>query len=34
MKELVSRAARPMLPYVGQFLARPRWLAAFSATAA
>lgn len=28
-KELLTRRLGPMLPYVGQFLARPRWLAAF-----
>ena len=28
-KELLDAPDRPMLPYVGQFLARPRWLAAF-----
>jgi L-lactate dehydrogenase (cytochrome) len=30
-KELVSGKPLTMLPYVGQFLARPRWLAAFLA---
>jgi L-lactate dehydrogenase (cytochrome) len=28
-KELLTRRPGPMLPYVGQFLARPRWLAQF-----
>jgi L-lactate dehydrogenase (cytochrome) len=28
-RELVAGALLPMLPFVGQFLARPRWLAAF-----
>ncbi len=28
-KELLTRRVGPMLPYVGQFLARPRWLAQF-----
>jgi L-lactate dehydrogenase (cytochrome) len=28
-KELLTRRLGPMLPYVGQFLARPRWLADF-----
>ena len=28
-KELLTRRMGPMLPYVGQFLARPRWLAGF-----
>jgi isopentenyl diphosphate isomerase/L-lactate dehydrogenase-like FMN-dependent dehydrogenase len=28
-KELLTRKPWPMLPHVGQFLARPRWLAAF-----
>jgi isopentenyl diphosphate isomerase/L-lactate dehydrogenase-like FMN-dependent dehydrogenase len=28
-KELLTRRPGPMLPYVGQFLARPRWLAGF-----
>ena len=31
MKELVTRRLFPMLPFVPQFLARPRWLAAFLA---
>jgi len=31
MKELLTRNPFTMLPYVGQFLARPRWLAAFLA---
>ena len=30
-KELLTRRFGPMLPFVGQFLARPRWLAAFIA---
>ncbi|MGH9370694.1 MAG: alpha-hydroxy acid oxidase, partial [Vicinamibacterales bacterium] len=30
-KELVARRLLPILPFVGQFLARPRWLAAFLA---
>ena len=30
-KELLTRNPFTMLPYVGQFLARPRWLAAFLA---
>jgi len=30
-KELLTRRLWPMLPYVHQFLARPRWLAAFLA---
>lgn len=28
-KQLLTRRIGPMLPYVGQFLARPRWLAQF-----
>ena len=28
-KQLLTRRLGPMLPYVGQFLARPRWLAQF-----
>jgi L-lactate dehydrogenase (cytochrome) len=28
-KELLTRRPWPMLPYIGQFLARPRWLAGF-----
>jgi L-lactate dehydrogenase (cytochrome) len=28
-KELLTRRPWPMLPYVGQFMARPRWLAGF-----
>jgi isopentenyl diphosphate isomerase/L-lactate dehydrogenase-like FMN-dependent dehydrogenase len=28
-KQLLTRRLGPMLPYVGQFLARPRWLASF-----
>ena len=28
-KELLTRRVGPMLPYVGQFLARPRWLTQF-----
>ena len=30
-KELLTRKVWPMLPFVGQFLARPRWLASFLA---
>ena len=30
-KELLTRQLRPMLPFIGQFLARPRWLVAFLA---
>jgi len=30
-KELLTRRFGPMLPFIGQFLARPRWLAAFIA---
>jgi isopentenyl diphosphate isomerase/L-lactate dehydrogenase-like FMN-dependent dehydrogenase len=30
-KELLTRHPWPMLPFVGQFLARPRWLASFLA---
>jgi len=30
-KELLTRRPWPMLPYVGQFIARPRWLAQFIA---
>jgi isopentenyl diphosphate isomerase/L-lactate dehydrogenase-like FMN-dependent dehydrogenase len=30
-KELLTRRPWPMLPYVGQFIARPRWLAQFLA---
>ena len=30
-KELLTRRFGPMLPFVGQFLAKPRWLAAFMA---
>lgn len=30
-KELLTRRVWPMLPFVGQFLARPRWLAGFLA---
>ena len=30
-KELLTRRLGPMLPFIGQFLAKPRWLAAFIA---